>query len=92
MTSEEFNTQAFQTLIENFKTKMIAPCRYIIDTPFGELQILFDPTPKIKVYSIFMKFLDLENFDHKTFKEWFEVECHSLIMDTVGGEIFDDEI
>ena len=30
--------------------------------------------------------------DLKTFKEWFEVECHSLIVDTVGGEIFDDEI
>ena len=28
----------------------------------------------------------------KTFKEWFEVEYHSVIMDTVGGEIFDDEI
>lgn len=32
------------------------------------------------------------NRDYKTFKEWFEVECHSVIMDTVGGEIYDDEI
>jgi hypothetical protein len=30
--------------------------------------------------------------DYKTFKEWFEVECHSVIMDTVGGKIYDDEI
>ena len=30
--------------------------------------------------------------DYKTFKEWFEVECHSEIIDTVGGEIFDDEL
>jgi len=30
--------------------------------------------------------------DYKTFKEWFEMECHSVIMDTVGGEIYDDEI
>ena len=30
--------------------------------------------------------------DLKTFKEWFEVECHSLVLDTVGGQIFDDEI
>ena len=30
--------------------------------------------------------------DYKTFKEWFEVECHSVIMDKVGGEIYDDEI
>jgi len=33
-----------------------------------------------------------KNRDYKTFKEWFEVECHSVIMDTVGGEINDDEI
>ena len=32
------------------------------------------------------------NRDYKTFKEWFEVECHSVITDTVGGEIYDDEI
>ncbi len=30
--------------------------------------------------------------DYKTFKEWCEVECHSVILDTVGGKIFDDEI
>ncbi len=30
--------------------------------------------------------------DYKTFNEWFKVECHSVILDTVGGEIFDDEI
>ena len=33
-----------------------------------------------------------KNRDYKTFKEWFEVECHSVIMDMVGGEINDDEI
>ena len=30
--------------------------------------------------------------DYKTFMEWFEVECHSVVLDTVGGEIYDDEI
>ena len=30
--------------------------------------------------------------DFSTFNEWFSVECHSIIIDTVGGEIFDDEI
>ena len=30
--------------------------------------------------------------DLKTFNEWFAVECHSLILDTVGGRIFDDEM
>ena len=33
-----------------------------------------------------------KNRDLKTFKEWFEVECHSVVLDTVGGQIFDDEI
>ena len=30
--------------------------------------------------------------DLQTFQNWCSVECHSLIFDTVGGEIFDDEI
>ena len=30
--------------------------------------------------------------DFKTFQEWCQFECHSLILDTVGGEIYDDEI
>ena len=30
--------------------------------------------------------------DYKTFKGWLEVECHSVVLDTVGGQIFDDEI
>jgi len=28
----------------------------------------------------------------KLFNEWFEVECHSVLIDTVGGNIFDDEV
>jgi len=27
----------------------------------------------------------------KLFQEWFEVECHSVIEDTVGTEIVDDD-
>ena len=37
---------------------------------------------------------DAENVkerDYKTFNEWLEVECHSVVLDTVGGEIYDDE-
>ena len=30
--------------------------------------------------------------DYKTFMEWCQVECHSLVLDTVDGEIYDDEI
>ena len=30
--------------------------------------------------------------DFNNFNEWFSVECHSIIIDTVGGDIFDDEI
>ena len=25
------------------------------------------------------------------FKEWFDVECHTVLVDTVGGVIFDDD-
>lgn len=28
----------------------------------------------------------------KMFNEWFDVECHTVLIDTVGGPIFDDEI
>ena len=27
----------------------------------------------------------------KLFQEWFDVECHSVLIDTVGNEIYDDE-
>ncbi|MDN3519932.1 hypothetical protein [Halomonas ramblicola] len=27
----------------------------------------------------------------KRFDEWFEIECHSMIIDTLGGPIEDDE-
>jgi len=29
--------------------------------------------------------------NYKTFNEWFEVECHSMVIDTVGEEIIDDD-
>lgn len=28
----------------------------------------------------------------KMFDEWFYVECHSVLIDTVGDEIYDDEM
>ena len=28
----------------------------------------------------------------KLFREWFDVECHSVLIDTVGGAIYDDDI
>lgn len=30
--------------------------------------------------------------NRKVFDEWFEVEFHSVIIDTVGGKIYDDEL
>ncbi|MCB1752771.1 MAG: hypothetical protein KDI74_13705 [Gammaproteobacteria bacterium] len=33
-----------------------------------------------------------EERDLPLFNEWFEVECHTLILDTVGGAIVDDEM
>jgi len=32
------------------------------------------------------------NRDLSLFNEWFEVECHSLVLDTVGEPIVDDEV
>lgn len=29
---------------------------------------------------------------YKLFQEWFDVESHSVLIDTVGGEIYDDGI
>ena len=28
----------------------------------------------------------------KLFWEWFDVECHSVLIDTVGGAIYDDDM
>ena len=33
-----------------------------------------------------------KNRNKKLFDKWFDVECHSIIFDTLGGEIVDDEI
>ncbi|MEA3392583.1 MAG: hypothetical protein U9Q91_06350 [Candidatus Marinimicrobia bacterium] len=30
--------------------------------------------------------------NRKKFDEWFEVQCHSVLIDTVGSKIVDDEI
>jgi len=32
-----------------------------------------------------------KNRNRKLFDEWFEVECHSVIIDTADGKIIDDE-
>ncbi|MFH2045295.1 MAG: hypothetical protein ABIK92_09125 [Pseudomonadota bacterium] len=32
-----------------------------------------------------------KNRNKKTFNEWFDFECHTVIIDTVGGAIEDDE-
>jgi len=28
----------------------------------------------------------------KVFREWFDIECHTMILDTVGDVIYDDDI
>lgn len=33
-----------------------------------------------------------KNRNRKLFDKWFDVECHSVIIDTVDGKIVDDEI
>lgn len=29
---------------------------------------------------------------YKLFRDWFDVECHTVLLDTVGGMIYDDEL
>ena len=33
-----------------------------------------------------------KNRTRKLFDEWFDVECHSVLIDTVDGKIIDDEV
>ena len=33
-----------------------------------------------------------KNRNRKLFDKWFDVECHSVLIDTVDGKIIDDEI
>ena len=33
-----------------------------------------------------------KNRTRKLFDEWFDVDCHSVLIDTVDGKIIDDEI
>ncbi|MCP3888985.1 MAG: hypothetical protein GY702_08955 [Desulfobulbaceae bacterium] len=33
-----------------------------------------------------------KNRDRKLFDEWFDVECHGVLIYTVGSKIIDDEI
>lgn len=30
--------------------------------------------------------------NRKLFNEWFEVQCHSVLIDTVGSQVVDDEL
>lgn len=32
-----------------------------------------------------------KNLTFKLFQSWFDIECHTVLVDTVGGSIFDDE-
>jgi hypothetical protein len=34
----------------------------------------------------------LKKRNFSTFNEWFSVKCHSIVIDTVGGDIIDDEM
>ena len=42
---------------------------YNINTPLGNLYFRIDPTPRIKSYTIFFRFTELDKFDLSLFKE-----------------------
>lgn len=69
MTSKQFIKDA-NAIIKNYNcTKLSGENEYNINTVFGNLWFRLDPSPKIKVYSIFMRFTDDDKFNIDLFKE-----------------------
>ena len=68
MTSKDFNKQCSDILTSAGAAK--EGDYYIIDTIYGRLQLRPDPSPRIKVYSLFARFIDSERMNVDHFKEW----------------------
>lgn len=70
MTSKEYFKQGEKILSKygfTFKEPLFKSKVYVGETFLGGLQIVLDPTPKIKTYAIFMRFLDNDKFSLKDF-------------------------
>lgn len=52
-----------------FKPSYNGQIRYVGNTPFGEVELISVPTPKLKLYTVFMRFL--EDFEIEYFFKYF---------------------
>lgn len=72
MMTKDFNRKVKEICLSygcKFEPKYKNQIRYTIETPFGKMQIISSPSPKIKFYTIFYQFL--EDFDVEYFYRYF---------------------
>lgn len=70
MRTKEFLTKAESIILFNGGDKL-ENNNYIVNTVFGDLKIILDPAPRIKLYTIFMRFTQPESYDHNKFRLWY---------------------
>lgn len=67
MTTKDFNKKVKEICLEygcKFEPQYEGQIRYTIETPFGKMQIISSPSPRIKLYTIYYKFLEDFNIDY----------------------------
>lgn len=72
MTSKDFNKKLKEICLKygcKFEPQHDTEIRYTMQTPFGKMQIISSPSPRIKLYSIYFRFL--EDFDISYFYRYF---------------------
>jgi hypothetical protein len=72
MTTKDFNKEFKTICLEHgfeAESEYEGQVRFVGETPFGKIQVISDPSPKIKLYTIFFKFL--EDFDVEFFYRYF---------------------
>ena len=89
MQSKEFNKIALKTIRENFNPLKTDTNKFFIETVFGRLQIILDPLPRIKVYSIMMRYTSRDDFNKPLFNEWLGKISDSLKWNINEAEPYD---
>lgn len=72
MTSKDFHKEFKRICLEHgytFEPEYEGQIRFVGDTPFGKMQVISSPSPRIKLYSIYFRFL--EDFDISFFFRYF---------------------
>lgn len=72
MTTKDFNKKIKDICIERgykFEPQYEGQIRYVGETPFGKIQIISSPSPRIKLYTVYMRFL--EDFEIDYFFRYF---------------------